>query len=119
MVVLMKTSMKSRKTFDLKNQQVGSTTATTMVLKGFKLWSNSTNDNLWYVYRTCKLKDMQAEKKVIALQTAYTQDNTSLTSATTEYEALSKKVEEARKAVSDLEAELSTAQSHPGLQAHC
>ena len=113
------TSMRSRKTFDLQLQSVGTTAATHMVLKGFKLVSDSNKDTLHYVYTTCKLKDMQAEKRVSLLQTAYSKDTISLTSAKSEYETLFKKVEDARKIVSDLEAEVSTAQSHAGLTASC
>jgi hypothetical protein len=112
-------SMKSRKTFDLQHQKVGTAASSTMVLKGFKLWSNSDNDDLWYTYRTCKLKDMQAEKVVAQLQRDYTKDSNSLTTAKTAYETLSNRTEDARKLVADLEAELSTAQSHAGLKASC
>jgi len=113
------TSMKSRKTFDLQNQKVGDASTATTVLKGFKLWSSSPQDTLWYKYTTCKLKDMVADAKEKLLTKAYNTDSESLAKAVIEFNDLDKKVEDARKKVSDLEAEFSTASSHAGLTASC
>lgn len=113
------TSMEGRKTFTLQHQKVGSRTTKTHVLKGFKLWSNHDNEEIWYKYRICKLKDMDAEKKVEEMRKNHDAANANLALASADYENMMRRVEEARKKVADLEAEYTVAKGHEGLEASC
>jgi hypothetical protein len=105
--------------FYLDRHGVGFKSSTQYALKGFKLYSNQDNKQMWYSYEMCKLKDMDAAKAVSMAEINLKAEKDSLQIATLELEALQAKVEAMKKRVVDLDVKLSTARDHKGLKASC
>merc|ERR1712222_133599 len=97
-----------KKSFALDKQPVGIKSTNNSVLKEFRLWAHDNNDLIWFTYRLCKLKDMQAENKVIELKNQIRTDTAEL-----ELEAAKHRIQALKTKLADNQSNLSLARQDP------
>jgi len=104
-----------KKSFALDKQPVGIKSTNNSVLKEFRLWAHDNNDLIWFTYRLCKLKDMQAENKVIELKNQIRTDTAELEAGELELEAAKHRIQALKTKLADNQSNLSLARQDPGL----